>query len=316
MTPIKHLTATAQTAVFRAEEPLNLPIYKGSTFRGALGHAFKQVSCALRREQCDNCLVRQRCAYSVCFETPVPEGAEIMRRYPSAPHPFVLEPPRDEKQHYEPGEELAVHLWLVGSAGEYLPYFIYAFDEMGKRGLGRDRGKAVLTRVETGPDAVCLYTEETQSISGKPECWNAATIEARVEDLWGKPLSIHFETPMRVKSENRLSEHCTMPILAPALVRRLHTLAYFFCGAPWHKNIGPLLDAARTVTTREENVQWMDWTRYSARQDTTMQLGGFIGEAVYDPVPEPLLSYLCWGEALHLGKGSAFGLGKYRLEAA
>ena len=313
--PLDTMTATMQTAVFRAEEPLRLPAYKGSTFRGALGHAFKQVSCALRREHCDTCLLKHRCAYSVCFETPVPEGAEIMRRYPSAPHPFVLEPPADDRQLYESGEELAVRLWLVGSAGEYLPYFIYAFDEMGKRGLGRDRGKAVLTRVETGADAACLYTEETQNISGKPECWNAATIEARVEDLRGKPLKIYFETPMRVKSENRLTESCTMSVLAPSLVRRLHTLAYFFCGASWTKDIGALLDLSAQVDTLEENVQWMDWTRYSARQDTTMQLGGFIGEALYSPVPAPLLLYLCWGEALHLGKGSAFGQGKYQIHA-
>lgn len=318
MTQIETLTATSQRAIFRVEEPLHLPGYKGSTFRGALGHAFKQVSCALRREHCDSCLVKQRCAYSVCFETPVPDGAEIMRKYPNAPHPFVLEPPPDEKQDYEPGEELTVHLWLIGRAKEYLPYFVYAFDEMGKQGLGRDRGKVTLTRVETGAgaDFQCMYSEEHEQITGFPEVVDRTTIQKRVLELCDKPLRICFLTPARIKSEKHFTQSCEMKVLAAALVRRMNTLAYFFCNSAWDKTITHLLDAAESVELMESNIQWMDWTRYSSRQDTTMQLGGFVGEAVYSAAPESLLEYLCWGEALHIGKSSAFGLGKYEITPA
>ncbi len=312
MTPLESLTATAQTAVFRAEDTLYLPAYKGSTFRGALGHAFRRVCCALKREHCETCLLRQRCAYSVCFETPVPEGAEIMRRYPSAPHPFVLEPPLDDRQTVEAGAELAVRLWLVGRATEYLPHFIYAFEAMGAQGLGRDRGQASLDRLDC-EDGRVLYQQPDRQLTGMPRTINNTMIEERLNALRGGPLRIRFETPMRVKFENRLTESCDLSALAPSLVRRLHTLAYFFCGAPWDSDIGPLLDMAAAVRTLDAKVEWMDWTRYSARQDTTMQLGGFVGEAVYDVVPKPLLLYLCWGEALHLGKGSAFGLGKFSL---
>lgn len=318
MTQIETLTATSQRAIFRVEEPLQLPGYKGSTFRGALGHAFKQVSCALRREHCDSCLVKQRCAYSVCFETPVPDGAEIMRKYPNAPHPFVLEPPEDEKQDYEPGEELKVHFWLIGRAKEYLPYFIYAFDEMGKQGLGRNRGKVTLARVETGTGAALqyMYQEEKEQITGSAEVLDYAAIRKRAAELSGKPLKISFITPARIKSEKRFTQSCEMSVLAAALVRRMNTLAYFFCGSTWDKTVTRLLDAGESVELMGSNIQWMDWTRYSSRQDTTMQLGGFVGEALYSAVPESLLEYLCWGEALHIGKGSAFGLGKYEIKPA
>ena len=318
MTQIDSLYATIQTAVFRAEEPLHLPVYKGSTFRGALGHAFKQVCCALKREHCDNCLVKQRCAYSVCFETPVPEESAIMRKYPSAPHPFVLEPPQEERQDVEPGEKMEVRLWLVGKAHEYLPYFIYAFDEMGRRGLGKDRGKALLCRVETVDCGTtkCLYTNEKQSIIGGAEKVDGVSIGKRADALRGKPLRICFETPTRIKSEKRLVRNCDMNVLAPALIRRLHTLAYFFCDMEWTQGIGDLLDLAATVKTLESHIRWSDWTRYSARQHTSMQMGGFTGEATYSAIPDSLLTYLLWGEALHVGKGSAFGLGKYRIMPA
>ena len=48
-------------------EPLQLPAYKGSTLRGAFGHAFKKVVCALRTKTCGDCLLNERCVYSYIF---------------------------------------------------------------------------------------------------------------------------------------------------------------------------------------------------------------------------------------------------------
>lgn len=61
-----------------ATDTLNLPEYKGSTLRGGFGHAFRKVVCTFRGKQCDDCLLRHRCVYSYVFETPPPEGADLM----------------------------------------------------------------------------------------------------------------------------------------------------------------------------------------------------------------------------------------------
>jgi hypothetical protein len=53
-------------------EPLILPLFKGSTLRGGFGHAFKRVVCALRKTNCSECLLKERCVYSYIFETPPP----------------------------------------------------------------------------------------------------------------------------------------------------------------------------------------------------------------------------------------------------
>lgn len=47
-----------------------------------------------------------------------------------------------------------------------------------------------------------------------------------------------------------------------------------------------------------------------------MQLGGFTGTATYRPPDARSLPSIQWGELLHVGKASAFGLGKYRVEVA
>ena len=107
----------------KALECLNLPEYKGSALRGGFGHAFKKVVCALRTKECPDCLLKEKCIYSYIFETPPPSNSRLMRKYPSAPHPFVLLPPLEDDRIYEPGEKLEFQLTLIGKAIDYLPYF-------------------------------------------------------------------------------------------------------------------------------------------------------------------------------------------------
>ena len=59
------------------------------------------------------------------FETPPPERAEKLRKYPAAPHPFVIEPWADCRD-VGPGETFGVDLVLIGRGQSQLAYFIEA----------------------------------------------------------------------------------------------------------------------------------------------------------------------------------------------
>ena len=78
---------------FSTERPIRLPGFAGSAWRGAFGHALKKTVCVVRNTPCNQCLLKNACAYSVVFETPPPANAEKMRKYTAAPHPFVLQFP-------------------------------------------------------------------------------------------------------------------------------------------------------------------------------------------------------------------------------
>jgi hypothetical protein len=71
---------------------------------------------------------------------------------------------------------------------------------------------------------------------------------------------------------------------------------------------------AQAVATRSADPRWVDWERYSARQDTRMTLGGFLGTATFEGDLAPFAPFLRVGEVVHVGKGTAFGLGRYRME--
>jgi hypothetical protein len=194
-----------------AAERLELPAYKGSTFRGAFGHAFKRVICALRNKECEGCLLKDKCVYSYVFFTPLPPGTERMRKYPYAPHPFVLEPPLERNRFYEKGEKLYFELVLIGKGIEYLPYFIYAFDELGQSGIGRRKGQFLLKAVHhVGPDGppVNIYDSETKTLTSQEKEWSLEKVmqDAAIDSI----LNIEFLTPTRLKKAFRgtpLAEH-------------------------------------------------------------------------------------------------------------
>ncbi len=163
---------TFRLAKFRftvcATEHIRFPAYKGSAFRGGFGYAFKRVVCVIKGKPCDECLLKQKCIYSYIFETPPPEDTEMLRLYPKAPHPFVIEPPITEKQSFEPGEEFSFHVILIGNAIDYIPYFIYTFTELGKQGIGQRRGKYDLLQAEgigLGNEAIQIYDNKTQTLT-------------------------------------------------------------------------------------------------------------------------------------------------------
>ncbi len=43
-----------------------------------------------------------------------------------------------------------------------------------------------------------------------------------------------------------------------------------------------------------------------------MKLGGFIGEITFEGNIEPFMPLIKVGEVLHVGKGTGFGLGRYK----
>jgi hypothetical protein len=57
-----------------------------------------------------------------------------------------------------------------------------------------------------------------------------------------------------------------------------------------------------------------DWTRYSSRQNTLMEMGGLLGEMLLTgPGLIGLWPALEYGQWVHVGKGTSFGLGAYTL---
>jgi CRISPR-associated endoribonuclease Cas6 len=298
----------------QARDPLQVPPYKGSTLRGGFGIVFKETVCVVEHRDCARCLLRSRCAYPYVFDTPVPEDAARLRKYPAAPHPFVFLPPLEEKTLYRPGDTLTFDLTLIGKGADFLPYFIYTFERLGEqRGLGKGRGRFWLEAVAW----LSPQGEESVIYDGSSKTLRNTFRLVGVQDLAPLALSplhlltLHFLTPTRLVYAEALTPVADFHVLLRTLLRRLSNLAYFHCGSELELDFRGLIAAAAQVATVSSELRWYDWERYSARQDARMKLGGFVGRVTYRGDLRPFLPLLRLGEFVHVGKGTSFGLGKY-----
>lgn len=298
----------------QAIDQLVLPYYKGSTFRGGFGTAFRRVVCALKRKDCKDCMLKTKCIYAYIFETSPSEDTKIMNmnKYETVPHPFIIEPPEDTRHLYEQGDTLSFNLILIGRAVDYLPYFIFTFDELGKSGIGKGRGKYKLLKIDSNGDIIYAIEDRTIRTTAFeelhiPEIFNSNS------DSEGS-VTLRFLTPARIIHQRALTVNLEFHILIRSLLRRLCLLYYFHCEKKepsWdHKQI---IHEAEKATIKNNTLSWWDWERYSARQGVRMKMGGVVGDISYKGKLEQFLPILKAGETLHVGKGTSFGLGRYEL---
>jgi hypothetical protein len=319
------LSASRYRVHFVAREVLDLPSYWGSMLRGAFGHAFRAIACPSPQGECP---IPSQCPYHLIFETSPPPGSEALRTHDEIPRPFVIAPALSQgpvpsqpgRQQVKPGEKVSFELVLVGRAQEFFPYFVVALREVDR--IGRGRHSVELHRIEALGAAL---RDQAGSGSSDRVVYDAADNLVRgaadsitLEDCAAVPLpsgrlTIEFLTQTRLKHEGRFIRHPEFQVVFRRLLGRLSSLARFHCGAPLEIDFRKLIEQAGAVQLVNDNTQWTRWQRYSSRQDRRMEWEGILGQASYEGDFTPFWKFLKFGELVHVGHSTTFGLGKYRI---
>jgi len=308
------------------EKEVNLPQYHGSMLRGAFGNSLKKTVCIKRHGNCDECILATKCAYKYIFETQPPEKSEIMNKYNSVPHPFIIEPEGMD------GKNLYFNFILIGNAMDYFPYVVYSIIEMGKTiGLGKDRHKFFLNKIEfidINGDTQNIYNKEENRLitNFEPLCLKDLMEESnsayspllpeergRVRREDNIRLKIEFLTWARIKSNGRYIDDMDFTLFMKNILRRLSALAYFHCNNELNLDFKAIIEDIQNIKTIEKKLYWEDWTRYSNRAKTKMLLGGIKGYIVFEGDLEKFYPFIKLGEYLHIGKEATFGLGRYKI---
>lgn len=285
--------------------------WTGSAWRGVFGWALRRLVCTVRDVECPSCLLYHTCIYSYLFETPPPPGAEKMRKYNAAPHPFVLMPAA-----WTSDEDYALHVSLFGRANRMLAYVVQAFMRGARYGIHPVRKPLELTRAEQqvvpgrGPwrsimDAAGQLQPEparTPDCPPPPERARLVLItplRLRVQETYVRPKEFRF---------------CD---LFSNLLRRCSLLMYFHGSRPLVTDFAGLVEQSRRVQIEQADLRWEEWARYSSRQRQKMLVGGLLGSFALEASRlGPLWPYLWLGQFTHAGKGATMGLGRYALLAA
>ncbi len=295
---------------FTRPKALKLPQYAGSAWRGAFGHALKRTVCVVRNTPCAECMLKSTCAYSYIFETPPPANSGKMRKYNASPHPFVLQFPDTESQD---SDFYIINLLVFGHGQRFFPYMVHALQRAGREGIGSSRQVFELQQIKqmlVNDEEIVVFKED-KLISSQTD---------RLTPLVAMPsgIEINIQSPIRIKQngKNLNPQNFNFGGFFGNLIRRISMLTYFHTDTPLEIDFASLTRQAKETSFNTQNLQWYDWTRYSSRQKTEMNMGGVVGTLGLDLKNNAQFwPYLWLGQWTHVGKATSMGLGHYSLKA-
>jgi CRISPR/Cas system endoribonuclease Cas6 (RAMP superfamily) len=303
---------------------------KANMLRGAFGQAFRRLCCVPQCEDVRACSLAASCPYKNIFEPSPPADARRLSKNQDIPRPFVFRAPEVSKTKYDPGEEFEFELVLIGRALEYLPYFVLAFRELATQGIGLNRAKCELRKVEeveplreqdSQRSSVPRIYDSSDQVFHTPRCVDLDSwisdhpinglanhqISGVVND---QVLKVCFRTPTYLRSDGEVKRQPDFHHLFKRLRDRVNALSTFFGPGPMEADFTGLGQRAEAVRTVSCNVHWVDRFRTSSKTSQRHELSGFVGEAEYQGDMEEFLPWLVLGELVHVGKHTAWGMGR------
>ncbi len=316
MLPFIHLQVN-----IKAIDRINLPLNPGSAIRGFFGFMFKRIVCSDYQKECSKCLLNQNCAYSYIFETPVPDNSEVMRKYEHIPKPFVLFPPLTKGGIIQQNSETFLKLTIIGKAISYLPYFVYTLINLGDHGIGRKRAKFEIKDIahlnSTEKDSI-IYRKGDEKVFFDPSKIDYTLLERYIDKLSEKTeLVFYFLSPLRITydGKNLQPESLEFHNIIRVLLRRVFLLSKFHTSSPLDIDFKDLIEKSQDIKKLHSDLFWYNLRRHSSRQHRFINMGGIMGNAVFQGDFKPFLPFLVLGTYINMGKNTTFGLGKFDVDS-
>ncbi|MBD3265996.1 CRISPR system precrRNA processing endoribonuclease RAMP protein Cas6 [bacterium] len=291
----------------------HLPRSLGSAIRGAFGNGLRRLVCVEPGTECSACPHRSICNYVSIF---TPCDAESGNAIPTG---FIWQAERRTQNRISTGDTLPIGLTLIGSAVRYLPYVVYVFRGLHRRGLGKERIPFQLAKVANlspAGDACTLYEDGSETI-GAP-CYPMPALaedagQAAPVPHGAERVRLEFETPCRLTIGEQLIIPTTFEAVMRGLFRRLSDLDRYYGEGTLSLDYPAWLRLAAEAHTLRSDLRWVDIARYSNRQQCKMKMGGFVGRIEFEGPLGPFVPFLRAGEYTHLGKNAGFGNGRYTM---
>lgn len=315
-------------------QPLEVPaLNKGNMLRGGFGHAFRRLCCIPQCKDTKTCPLAATCPYKSVFEPSPPPGSERLSKNQDIPRPFVFRAPQTTHSRFQKGEAFEFGLVLIGRALDFLPYFVLSFRELAAEGLGLNRARCTLERVEqTGVssngagranrETKLVYSADDQVFrateSVKAEEWVRARLVELPDPDGSAPtqrIKIRFLTPTFLRADGEVVRRPEFHHLFKRLRDRINALSTFFGDGPLDLDFWGLGERTEKVRTVSAQVEWVERFRTSSKTRQRHELSGFVGEATYEGQLDEFLPWLALGELVHVGKHTAWGNGRIELQS-
>ena len=305
----ERLNWTGLHAEFEALDHFSeLPAFKGSTFRGALGHPLVRQGCWHGEAGCgeDVCERPHACVKgSLWMEMRGPRG--------SLPQAYLVVAPPDPRRRFRAGDVLTMGVRLVGDARPWVPWVeraLASIDTFGQLNAGRWRVRKLWA--EDGNQTEHLLLDAGRMVLPRVlPVVQAMDVVGRLP--WRTDVVLRFLAPVDVKIEGRQDIPPSGTDLLWLLVGRVHDLVTLYGGEADPVDLKPFKALAQQVRTAKSALEQQNTRRLSSRASGAHPLRGWMGELVLGGIPAELWPFLVLGQFVHVGRNPSMGLGRYQV---
>ena len=304
------------------EKPVIFPTLPTFLFRSILGKELRRLVCIFRGRPCGECGLKFTCAYSWMFETPIAKETPVLEGRDRASHPFLLATDAVVRKEVQ---TITLTITVMGKAIEYYPYIFYALKKAGKIGILRERTPFEIKNILCEGQSILQQADSIHPSWGIKQ-WSLRSEQQNTNPKNSDPLEasvmVHIDSPLRLRVNGKYTSQFTSVEFLASLYRRAVLLCslYGSQGAESSSINGlvqvqtpPVLSESVRIVSR--NLRWEDQIYYSSRQKKRLTLGGVMGDFTIKGNLKPIeQSLLTFGELFHVGKNTAFGLGRYHVE--
>lgn len=291
------------------------PFKSGNIVRGAFGGIFRKLVCVPDCGDAKTCEVRAACPYARVFEPQAARG-EGPSGLADWPRPFVFRAAHLDGRTIRPEQAFHFDIHIFDVRDPALPYFVLAFAQLAREGLGPGRGRAELRAVDQldldGITVARVFEGERFQMSELAQT-NAVDLSAAPERV--DRVRVRFVTPTELKAEQRLAERPEFGILFGRLRDRISTLRALYGAGPLDIDFRAMGERAAQVRMTHCELQTCEVDRLSSRTGQRHPLGGFVGEAEYEGELGEFLPYLHLGEWVGVGRQTVWGKGEMHVAA-
>jgi hypothetical protein len=277
---------------------LGLPLL-GNAFQAAC----RKSACLHPEKSCNSCSRQKGCTWNLVFGQHLSSDPSALKRFqkPSLPFIFTFPCRADLAEHVS---EVEYRLVVVGRAIQSLEMLLEGFGDVLStfgaeiRSIGTRDYQGTVSLLEEVYDVNCLENLVVLSSSDLFE-----------HCIWtDNVLHIQLLSPLRLFEDGRLLRRFNFKRFAMSLLRRVSSIGYYY-GA--HE-----IDSDyKELACRADAIDCLD-DRFTFSAGSDRRISGVVGSGRFVGDFSGLLPFLCAGTYLHVGKGSAFGMGAYGLSGS
>jgi hypothetical protein len=252
--------------------------------------------------------------FRILFDPPLPSDPLALRRFQRPGPPFVLLPGLDREEAFDVGDRFEVAASFWGRGVHSLGDFALVLQALGKIGFRRGEGLFELVAIEAEDASghrFSIWREGAGFQMLSPPVNEVGWWVSRGGQT--EAVLLEFLTPARLLSQGRPLFKADFRRLFPFVLRRVTSMFYAHCGCEVIDDPASLLAASAQVHVVENALCWRDWRLLEA-SGQVQDLGGVSGSLRLEgETLQVVLGILRVGSLMNVGKGAAFGAGRFCL---